>query len=233
MLVDYSSFDIDDPLLEATCEVYAVQDYYEFLEKQLKRVQRTHKLSLDTQLKTQRLTQDDPEWHEAIQEYSHWVEFVLPRFFRSPFLVSLYALYESIVFEVATTIQTLNPTLKRFQSFKKKKGRLGFLEISRQYYSEVLNIELCPAVSTWEKLIILSKFRHAIAHANGRIESLRPPNLKTEIIQMATDLSDVDTYSEYITFGKEFVADTTRIVLDELLRFIEENREACRPKQTV
>ena len=32
MLVDYSSFDLDDPLLEAACEVYAVQDYYESLE---------------------------------------------------------------------------------------------------------------------------------------------------------------------------------------------------------
>jgi hypothetical protein len=232
MIIDLSSFDLDDPLLEASCEVYAVQDYYESLEGQIDRVQRMLKLKLDTQLKTQNLTPDDPEWHEAIQEYDHWVDFLLPRFFRGPFLVSLYALYESIVAEIATTIQTLNPALECFKSFKKK-VRLNSLEVFRQYYSKVLEIDICPNKTTWNQLLVLMKFRHAVAHANGRIASIHPEKFKTEIVEMARDIPRVDTYSGYITFGKQFVADTTQIVLNELLRFIEANREVCRAKPTV
>jgi hypothetical protein len=232
MLIDLSAFDLGDPLLESSCEVYAVQDYYESLENQIDRVQRTLKLKLDTQLKTQKLTPDDPEWYKAIQEYDHWVDLLLPRFFRGPFLVSLYALYESIVAEVAITIETLNPKLCSFQSFKKKR-HLNFLEVSSQYYAEVLQIDLCPDANTWKQLIVLMKFRHAIAHGNGRIASIQPQKFKSEIVEMARDIPGVDTYSGYITFGKKFVAGITRIVLDELLRFIEANREACRTKQTV
>lgn len=232
MLIDLSSFDLGDPLLEAAGEVYAIEDYYTALEGQIEHLQKTQKLRLDDHLKTQKLKPDDPEWHEAIQEYYHWVDFLLPRFFRGPFIVSLYALYESIVLEVVTAIQTLNPQLKRFKSFKKKEP-LSFLEKSRQYYKEILRLDLCPDPSTWERLVILSKFRNAVAHANGRIGSLRPPDFKADVIKMAKDIPDVDTRSGYIAFGREFVAHTTKLVLSELLRFIEEHREACRPRQTV
>ena len=232
MLVDYSSFDLDDPLLEASCGIYAIDDYHKALEKQIEHIQQMQKSQLDDYIAKHKLTPDDPEWHEATSDYYHWIDLLLPRFFRGPFLVSLYALYESIVFEIATAIQMLNPHLKRFSSFRKKK-RLNFIECARAYYVEVLGIELCPDASILKRLIILSKLRNAVAHANGRIESLSPPNFRKEIVQIVHDLPDVDAYSGHIAFGSGFVARTTELVLSELHRLIDGHREACRPRKDV
>lgn len=233
-LIDLSAFDLDDPLLESSLEIYAVQDYYDSMENQIERVQQKLKLKLDTKLKTQNLTIDDLEWHQAYDEYSRWADFLLPRFFRGPFLVSLYALYESVVMEVATAIQVRNPNNETFKNFKKKcrkneQKELSLLDAYRKYYSSVMKIDLCPDDTVFNKLIILMKLRHAVAHANGRIASLRPDSFRGEIKRIAKENPGVIDDSKYITFGKEFVAEMADMVINELFRFIEENREACRP----
>lgn len=226
MLLDFSTFDLNDPLLEATMEVFAIEEYYETLEKQIEHVQKSQKLKLDAYILREKLTPDDPEWHEAIQEYYHLVDFLLPRFFRGPFLVSLYALYESVVTEIANLAQARHRNLKRFSKYKGGQD-LNFLERSRKYYAEILRIELCSDVSAWSRLVALLEFRHALAHSNGRIDLIRPAK-KSVVLDLIRTLPDVDTYSGYITFGKDFVADTTCIVINELRRLIEDNRETCR-----
>jgi len=234
MQVDYSSLDLDDPLLEATCEIYAIDDYYKALEDQIAHTQQIQKSQLDNYLTQQKLTPDDIEWDEATSNYDQLIDHLIPRFFRGPFLISLYALYESIVSEIATAIRTMNPRLKSFSSFKKKKRKKGqsYIEIARDYYAEELGTVLCPDISMWEQLIILSKLRNAVAHANGRIEALSPHS-KEEIVKIVRDLPDVAAYAGYITFGKDFVAHTTGLVLSELRRLIEANRELCRSRKNV
>ena len=46
-------------------------------------------------------------------------------------------------------------------------------------------------------------------------------------------IPDTDIHSGYITFGKAFVSDTADIVISELIRLIQHNREVCRPDRTV
>jgi len=231
MLLDLFSFDLNDPLLEATMEVFAIEDYYELIEKQIEHVQKTQKLKLDAYIVSEKLTPDDPEWQEAIQEYYHLVDFLLPRFFRGPFLVSLYALYESVVTEIANLAQASHPNSKRFSNYKRG-GKLNFLDRSREYYAEILCIELCSDESAQSRLLALLEFRHALAHANGRLELVHQAK-KPVVLELIRTLPDVDTHSGYITFGKDFVADTTRIVINELRRLIEDNRESCRSVKTV
>ncbi|MCD4811360.1 hypothetical protein K8R14_02000 [bacterium] len=232
MLVDYSSLDLDDPLLEASCEIYAIDDYYKALEDQIEHAQQIQKSQMNNYLTQHKITPDDFAWHEATSKYDQLIDDLIPRFFRGPFLISLYALYESIVSEIATAISTLNPHMKSFSSFRKKKN-LSFIESARVYYAEVLGNELCPDATIWEQLIILSKLRNAVAHANGRIESLSPPHVKKEIVQIVRDLPDVDAYSGYIAFGRNFVACITALVLNELQRLIETHRESCRSRKSV
>lgn len=230
MIVDYSSFDLDNPLLEASCEIYAIEDYHKAIEEQIEHIQQKQKAQLDDYITKHKLTSDNPEWHNARTDYYDWIDLFLPRFFRGPFIVSLYALYESIVSEIANAIEKnkLDPHLKSFSSFRKKE-RLSFLERAHAYF-DGLNIDLCPDASTWEQLIILSKLRNAVAHANGRIESLSPPK-REEIVQIVHYLPDVHAHSGYIAFGKDFVGRTTALVLSELRRLIECQREACRPRK--
>ena len=115
MIIDPSAFDLNDPLLDALHEVFALEDYLTTMEEHISHIQRSQKLKLDAYIKKEKLTPDDPEWHEAIQKYDHWVDFLLPRFFRGPFLVSLYALYEAVVTEIADLIQS---RVKKFEGRK-------------------------------------------------------------------------------------------------------------------
>lgn len=228
MIGNIIALDLDDPLLEVSCEVYAINKYHKFIEEQIENLQQMYKDRLEAHLKTHRLTADDPEWHEAIDEYYSWVDFLFPRFFRGPFIVSLYALYESIVLEVATLIRASNPKYQSINSFKKKNIYSDFLEQMQNYYKIILRIEICPDSFTWERLVIISKLRNALAHANGRIDSLKPLTMQHKIIKISHDIEGIDINSGYLIFSRDFVDQSTQIVLGELHRFIDEHRQKCR-----
>ena len=231
MIIDPLAFDLNDPLLDSSHEVFALEDYLATMEEHISHIQRSQKRKLNAYIKKEKLTPDDSEWHEAIQEYYHWVDFLLPRFFRGPFLVSLYALYESVVTEIADLIHTKQPRLKRFSSFRSRE-KLSFLKRARKYYDEILGLELCPDETTWYRLTVLSELRNAVAHANGRVEMLRPE--KRSVVQsLVHSIPDIDIHSGYITFGKAFVSDTAYIVISDLRRLIDNNREGCRPDKIV
>ena len=103
MVVDLSKYDFR--LLEVEGELYALEDHLNLIEDQMEKFQRKERLKLDTYIRTEKLSSDEPEWHMAIREYNERIEFLLPRFFRGPFLVALYAVYESAVTEVAQLMQ--------------------------------------------------------------------------------------------------------------------------------
>ena len=123
MQSDYSSLDLDDPLIEASCEIYAFDDYYKALEDQIENTLQIQKAQLKDYLTQHNLNPDDIEWLAASSNFDQLIDHLIPRFFRGPFIMSLYALYESIISEIATAIQKLNPHLKSFSSFKKKEKK--------------------------------------------------------------------------------------------------------------
>jgi hypothetical protein len=227
MKIDPSTLGLNDPLLTASVEVFAIDDYYAELENQIEAIQKTQSLKIDALIRQENLTPEDAEWHIAYQEYSHLVDFLLPRFFRGTFLVSLYALYESVVTEIAGLICKKQPRLKSLSAFKRKE-RLSFLEKARKYYAEVLKIELCPDGTTWDRLQMLSALRNAFAHTNGRVERLYQEN-RAVVEDIIRRVPDVNIHSGYITFGKAFVSETAHGVVSELTRLIDDNRERCMP----
>jgi hypothetical protein len=97
--------DIDFRLLDVSLELQSLEEYLETMENQISQIVSAEKLILDSALKKQNITPEDPEWHFEHQKYDHRVEFLLPRFFRGAFLVSLYAVYEASVTEIARLIQ--------------------------------------------------------------------------------------------------------------------------------
>lgn len=226
-LIDPSTWDLNDPLLKASAEVFAIDDYYAELENQIEAVQKTQRLKLDALIRKENLTPGDVEWHDANQEYDRLVDFLLPRFFRGSFLVCLYALYESVVTEIAELIHVKQPLLRHLSAFRKKE-RLSFLDRASKYYDEILKIELCLDETTWYRLGVLSELRNTVAHANGRMEMLHPKK-RSVVEDLIRRVPDVDIHSGYITFGKAFVSDTAHIVISELTRLIDDNREGCRP----
>ena len=93
--------DFDFRLLDVSLEIHALEDHYELIEKQIIHLNHVEKEALKEYRDKENLTPDDPEWDFARQEFDHKVEFLLPRFFWGPFIVSLYAVFETSVMEIA------------------------------------------------------------------------------------------------------------------------------------
>lgn len=123
-------------------------------------------------------SQDDRQacWQFAQGVYDDRIEFQLPRILYCPFLVSLYAVYESAVTEIATLIQEKSGRKDSLADIKKG----DFLNHARKYYRDTLKFELSQNNQSWERVRILTEIRHAIAHANGHL-SMVPKKRREKI----------------------------------------------------
>ncbi len=161
------SRDFDFRLFEISSELFALQQQLATIETQICNITEAAHNRLDDIMRDRRTCVEGPEVNEAIEEYVHHTEFMIPRFLRNPYLVSLYAVYESGVTEVATLVQK-----KKGQQIAMSDIKGAFLERANKYYSNVLGFELTCDSQTFDRIKILSMVRNAIAHANGRIEML-------------------------------------------------------------
>lgn len=160
---------VDFRLLDVSMELHALEDFLATMEKQIDHIAASEKLRLEAAIRNQNITPDDAEWQFERQDYDHRVNFLLPRFFRGPFLVSLYAVYEASVTEIARLLQK---SQGRAISIDDLRGA-DFLNRAMKYYRHILNFELCTDNSAWQQIQMLSEIRNAIAHTNGRIEMLQ------------------------------------------------------------
>ena len=176
MLIDLASLGLTDPLLEASLEVSLLPDQLTLLEDQISYVQRSHRLRIDAYIAKERLTPDDPEWHEALQDHYQWIDLLVPRFMRGTFLISLYTVYETVVAEVADVLQADLSEKRKLKNYGQKNA--SFLAKARGYYSNVLKLALCNEAATWERLDALRLFRNALAHVNGRLELIESEKRK-------------------------------------------------------
>jgi hypothetical protein len=208
MIFDLSKYDFR--LLEVESELYALEDHLKLIESQLEQSQRKERLRLDTRIRTQRLSPEDPEWHEAIQHYYERIEFLLPRFFRGPFLVALYAVYESAVTEIAQIMQK-----KSLQGISIKDLRGDFLKRAKKYYKHILNFDLYTEEKAWQRISMLAELRNAFAHVNGRMEMLNE-NSRTKIKGWENQKTGIATYSGYIVCDAKIVEEIFQNVRESL-----------------
>lgn len=80
---------LDFRLLEVSLELQALEEHFNLLEKQILIVSNEEKKLLEEKRRKEKFTPEDPEWDFSTQVYERKVEFLLPRFFWGPFIVSL------------------------------------------------------------------------------------------------------------------------------------------------
>ena len=207
--------DFDFRLLDVSLELYALEEYLELIEQYIERAGNSERLNLAAAITKGNLTPDDPEWHKIHQNYEGRIEFLLPRILRSPFLVSLYAVYESAVTEIARLIQERKGLAI---SLDNSKGD-NFLDRAKKYYKHDLGFELCKDNSAWQQINMLSELRNALAHANGRLKMLKEQSRK-RILDWEKRGIGVHQDSGYIVVDAAFARKTFRLVrgsLDDLV----------------
>jgi len=159
--------DLDFRLLDISLELSALEQHLELIGQQLSDLERQERLLLNAKHHAEQLTPDDPDWHINHQEYQHRVNFLLPHFFNGPFLISLYAVLESAVTDVADQIQE-----KKGEKLSIDDLRGSFLNRAKKYYKNVLRFDLYNSQENWQRVQMLADIRHALAHTNGRFEMM-------------------------------------------------------------
>jgi hypothetical protein len=189
---------IDFRLFDVSMELYALEEHYKLIEKQILHLNHLEHKALAEYREKNGLTPDDPDWDIARQEFDHKVEFLFPRFFWGPFIVSLYAVFEASVMEIAILMQkTMN------QGIAINDLRGDFLEKAKKYYKHVLDFELYNNDNDWQHIKFLTDIRHAIAHANGRMDRLND-KVRKKIIKLEKQNIGVSTYYDYVMVDSNF-----------------------------
>jgi hypothetical protein len=219
---------MDFILIDVSAEIYAIEEFLEIMEKQIEHIKKSQKSILDKALKEKKLNSDDhPEWDELYQNYDRLVEFLLPCFFRGPFLISLYAIYEAAVTEIARLLQK---DKGQALSINDLRGA-DFLDRAEKYYMHILHFDLYVDKSAWEQIKMLSEIRNAIAHTNGRIDVLRE-NAKKRILDWVEKKIGINLYWGSIVVDAAFLEKTFLCVRTSLLNLVERYKDFFYTKKT-
>ena len=133
--------------------------------------------------------------------------------------MALYAAYESIVTEIAHSIQ-----VKQSQKIKLDDLRGGFLERAKKYYKHILKFDLYSEEKVWQQIRMLPTLRNAFAHANGRLEMLNEKS-KKEMKKWEKEKRGISTDYGYIICEVNIVADIFGAVRDSLEDLIERYKD--------
>lgn len=210
---------VDFRLLDVSLELHALEDHYELIEKQISHLSHAEKAALDEYRKKENLTPEDPEWNFAEQECDRKVEFLLPRFFWGPFIVSLYAVLETSVIEIARLIQQ-----SQKQEITVNDLRGDFLERAKKYYKHVLKFELCSDGNAWQRIKVLAEVRHVIAHANDRLDMSNEKTKRTIKALEKQNLGISSCYN-YLLLDSYFAKETFSKVRSLLESLVERYKE--------
>jgi len=159
---------------------------------------------------------DDIEWELNRQEFVEKVEFLIPRTFRNPAVVSIYSILEVGLTEIADEIQKKKGIDINIRDLRER----SIINSSKLYFNIVLKFDLNPTGKTWEALKNLESIRNAIAHTNGRIGMLRDGQRK-KIINLEKNLSGLEIHHGFIIVDKELLNSfyyTVKTLLDDLIK---------------
>ena len=234
MKIDLSYLDLR--LLGAEAELETLADHLQLIESHIEDQKKKERDKLDRKIK--KASKDLPKWlsahqvkpadyppelidyiveSESARQNYEWRINALSLFFRGPFLVSLYAVYESVVIEIADLIRD-----KQSQQIKIDDLRGKFLERAKKYYKHILQFDLYSNEKAWQQIKMLSDLRNAFAHANGRVDRLKPKvrkKIKQWDLQQNIGISICNL--SYVICESDIVTDIFGAVSDSLKDLIE------------
>ena len=152
---------------------------------------------------------------------------IIPRFFRNPAVVSLYAIFEAAVTEIA-------PDPKELENIKIRGKRASLLKRAKKYFNDTVKISFCSDTRSYHQLEMLEVLRHAVAHCNGRLDKVKPKD-REKIRSWMTPEIGVEEGGNFL-ISDVFLKDTYRVVKDTIYGLVSQvngltNELGCMPKQ--
>jgi hypothetical protein len=205
--VEIPAFDFR--FVELFHELYALEDFISSVESQLPDLIKREEEKAINMLKEKGYENDSIERNEVEQRLYELIEEVLPRYFRSPLLVTLWAILESGLIEIAREVKD-----QQDQPIKLNDIRGDVLERSDKYFNHVLKLNLNTEDESWKHLQMFCVLRNALAHANGRVDSIKNEKERDKIRIWTKDDIGISETRGVLVFTSEFVRKTYRIVFE-------------------
>ena len=203
-------------------ELYALEDYIDSIESQLPVL-----IEKEKEKTYQNMPEyDSIEWHQREQSLCALIEDVIPRYFRNPIVVTLWAIFESAIIEIAKEIkdqQGLPITLDDITG--------DFLERTNKYFNHIIKFPIDVRGSSWQHFRKFYLLRNAFAHANGRLDNIKNQDKLKNILGLDKENAEVMITDGNIICSPNFIKNTLCVVLDFLRNITEKVKEEYpRPK---
>lgn len=203
-------------------ELYALEDYIDSIESQLPVL-----IEKEKEKAYQNMPEyDSIEWHQREQSLYALIEDVIPRYFRNPIIVTLWAIFESAIIEIAKEIkdqQGLPITLDDITG--------DFLERTNKYFNHIIKFPIDVRGSSWQHFRKFYLLRNAFAHGNGRLDNIKNQDKLKYKLGLDKENAEVMITDGNIICSPNFIKNTLRVVLDFLRNITEKVKEEYpRPK---
>ncbi len=196
----------DSSAFQVLLDVWPLDSFIQILEVELPRVIEEERKRIWQDVKAG----DEQREHNAeIAEYQ-LDEGLTTRLLTGTALIATWATYESVVKRSAKQIQQSKKLRLRLRDIKG-----SFPESARTYFEDVLQFDLHPPGTDWNRLSVLYGLRNALAHANGQLEDV-PEHDRKKVEEWVTSLQGLKIADGYLIISIEFVRSAFNF-LNELL----------------
>lgn len=185
-LDDFSSYQV-------CLDVWALEAYIQILEVELPRVREEERKRIWQAVKP---GDEQQEHYAEIADYQ-LDEGITTRLLTGTALIAIWATYEAVVRRNAKRIQ-------ESRRLRLKIGRGPFPESARMYFEDVLQCDLHPQGTDWDRLNVIYGLRNALAHANGQLEDV-PEQKRKKVEEWARTFQGLKIADGYLIVSVEFV----------------------------
>lgn len=196
----------DFRFIEIEYELSSLSRYRERLEEQLSSIEDQEYLRLKAQVLSAE-SMDAADRQFATEEVEDLVEAVLPRIFRGSYLVSLWAVFESGIVEIADYLSGAKKLPLRLRDVRGS----NLFDQWDKFYSHVANYPLDLKDGLRESMCELHVVRNAYAHSNGRIDRMNE-KMGRIVQQMCAKECGLSQYSGVLLASREYAENMTQHV---------------------
>ncbi len=185
-------FTFDFRFVNIERELWGLGEFLKTVEPQVHYLRDQDQAQTHARLREQRLDWDDPDTQIALQELDMRAKTVFPRLLRNPFIVTLWAAFESAIVEIADNLASRRKLRLRLRDVRGQ----NFLDGASKYYSAVAGMPLDTEDIRLERLGDLLGVRNVVAHANGLQLSVPREKWRTveRVLIKQPSISVVDGY---------------------------------------
>ena len=211
-----SSFKIDLRFAGLAWELESLGMFREKLEELLVYQQQQEEIRLQRKCAA---LEDPADKQIEGQLFDALIEETMPRFFRGPYLVALWATLEAGIQELADYIAKI------------KKLPLALADVHartqnekwKKYFDRLAAFPLDLRDETWSKLDELRIVRNVLAHVNGRIDRAKQEDQK-RVAKWCSENRGLDIYSDTLSISAVYAQSAHLLVSDVLSSLIERVR---------